>query len=606
MDKLKNKRNQDSELAHRVSSTKRLEDEQHRFHSRLLESIDDAIIVTDIHGRIRYWNPSAERLYGWEASEVTGKSITEVTPTNVNKAKASRIMETLMRGEKWSGEFEAIHRSGRIFTARVINSPVFNDHGQLEAIVGISYDITQEIKLLEELREARQAAERANATKSVFLANMSHEMRTPLTAILGFAGLLSDHGSEATNHSDHKEYIHTIVNAGQHLLGIINNLLDLSKIESGKLDYDPCDTNLKHFVEDAHALLRPLATAKGIELQLRFIRPLPELIHCDALRWRQIIVNIVGNAIKFTDSGSVKVDVYLGQADADDMVVIDVVDTGIGMTPEQSSKIFDDFYQADASIHRNYGGTGLGLSISRKLASLMYGRLSLEKTAINVGSTFRIEMPISAIAKSLGIREKMMPPGRVHESTRIDEYLAHHPHRIDIVSKCVSQETSLHTTAPKQTLSHEQHDPASKNTPQKPIAPNRPRLSGKRILLAEDGLDNQKLIAIYLRKAGAEVDVVENGIVAMRTLEKGQFDYDLVLTDIEMPEMNGYELASTLREKGFQKPIIATTAYVLEADRKKCIESGCDAHVSKPIDREHLISTLSHWIFAAEPHSVPW
>lgn len=596
--------NADSDLAKRVNATKKLEAEQLRFRSRLLESIDDAIIVTDVRGNIRYWNPSAERLYGWEASEVLGRSITEVTPTNVNKENANRIIQTLMRGEKWAGEFEVKNRAGNTFVARITNSPVFNDHGQLEAIIGISYDITQEIKLLEELRVARQTAEKANATKSEFLANMSHEMRTPLTAILGFAGLLSDLCSNSPDQIVHDEYIHTIVNAGQHLLGIINNLLDLSKIESGKLDYDPSDTNLRTFIEDIHALLKPLANAKGIELQLRFTGPLPELIHCDALRWRQIVVNIVGNAIKFTDVGKVTIDVYRMHSETEDSILIDVSDTGIGMTPEQVSRIFDDFCQADASIHRNYGGTGLGLSISHKLASLMYGRLSLERTEINKGSTFRIQMPISAIAKSLGIRPTRLQPNNSANSPKIESANASPCPRLANAAKPSPSDGPLRTTAPNVVPLGERQRMLNDVRNNEPTSPRQQRLLGKRILLAEDGIDNQKLITIYLRKAGAEVDVVENGVVAMEKLENNHHEYDLVLTDIEMPQMNGYELASTLRDKGFQRPIIATTAYVLEADRKKCLEAGCDAHVSKPIDREMLIATLSHWVSLTEPQTI--
>jgi signal transduction histidine kinase/ActR/RegA family two-component response regulator len=385
------------------------------------------------------------------------------------------------------------------------------------------------------LQQARLAAEAASRVKTEFLANMSHEIRTPLTAILGFTDLLADEVGDATSRT---ERIDTIRRAGKHLLTIINDILDLTKIEAGKMTVESVETPLAKIVHEVISLIRPRAAAKGVELIERLRTPLPDSMLSDPTRLRQILMNLIGNAAKFTQQGSIIVS--LGSAHG--RLHIDIEDTGPGMTPEQSARLFQAFSQADNSLTRVHGGTGLGLTISQRYAQLMQGDVTLVRTAPSQGSNFRINLPLIAA------------PNAKMTTT------------LDVVSQ------SPHTTQPEVT-----HLPA-------------------RILVAEDGPDNQRLISFHLRKAGATVDLADNGAIALRMIEQAQQPYDLLISDMQMPEMDGYTLARTLRERGSNLPIIALTAHAMSDDAAKCINAGCDDYATKPINRTQLLATCDTWL----------
>ena len=392
------------------------------------------------------------------------------------------------------------------------------------------------------LAEALGKAEVANQSKSAFLANMSHEIRTPLTAILGFTDILREDMGFDIGREKRTQAIHTISNAGKHLLTIINDILDLSKIEANKMTVEKIETPLIAVLGEVESLMRPHAIAKGLMMSTSLSTPVPEHILCDPTRLRQILLNLSGNAVKFTEEGSVSI--IVGATPDQTELTIDIEDTGPGMDDKQAGCLFNAFEQADDTMTRKFGGTGLGLTISRRFANLMGGKVFLLRSHPGVGSCFRLVLPLEAITDS------------------------------PMVEKFEMVQTGSS------------------------IASSTVKLSG-RILLAEDGVDNQWLIAFHLKRCGAELTVADNGLIALDLIEQSEADgepFDMLLTDMQMPEMDGYTLARTLRERGCTLPIVALTAHAMAEDRLKCIEAGCDDYATKPIDKAKLIATCAEWI----------
>ena len=389
-----------------------------------------------------------------------------------------------------------------------------------------------------ELKALSVEAQRANAAKSQFLANVSHEIRTPMTAILGYADLL--HG-EISSPELLEESITTIRRNGRHLLALINDILDLSRLEAERIELESVRVDLVALLAEVRDLLHPTAAKKEIDFQLRAEGPIPRFIESDPTRLRQVLVNLVGNAIKFTENGSVEVCVCF---EDESSLMIEVVDTGCGMSGEQLSRVFEPFVQADASTTRKYGGTGLGLAISKRLAAALGGSLTATSEP-EVGSTFRVELPL----------------GNVVEQRLIS------PERIDWCAKGIAANSG-------------------------PLR----SLSGLTLLLAEDGEDNIRLIVHLLEKAGAVVEVAENGQLALDAVEArdavGEPPYSVILMDMQMPVLDGYETTSTLREKGYAAPIVALTANAMASDREKCLAAGCDEFATKPIEREDLLTKI--------------
>jgi signal transduction histidine kinase/ActR/RegA family two-component response regulator len=402
------------------------------------------------------------------------------------------------------------------------------------------------------LREAMQRAESANRAKSEFLANMSHEIRTPMTAILGFAESLLD---PEMQDEERATAIRVIRRNGRHLLAVINDILDLSKIEAGRMEPEFIECSPMKVVADVYALEQLRAESKGLRWDVDVRGLIPETIRTDPTRLRQILINLVGNAIKFTHSGGVQLTLALvpGQPNPDGSEAtaclrFDVTDSGIGLSSEQLTTLFEPFTQADSSTTRMYGGTGLGLAISKRLARALGGDLTA-RSRHGEGSTFSLSINVGTLA---GV--KML------DAPRVADFL-----------------TSEMTPSPNATV---------------PVGEG---LLGANILLAEDGPDNQRLIAFVLRKAGAEVTIAENGEVAvaeaLRATSHGK-PFDLILMDAQMPVVDGYGAARRLREQGYTGPIVALTAHAMAGDREKCLRAGCDDYATKPIDRHALISTI--------------
>ncbi len=404
-----------------------------------------------------------------------------------------------------------------------------------------------------ELDLARRAAESASHAKSTFLANMSHEIRTPMTAILGFADILAEPDQAGDIRAD---AIATIRRNGDHLLTIINDILDLSKIEAGKMSCERIAFPSLRPAEEAITLLRDRAVAKGLELRLETTGTLPPAVMGDPTRLKQILVNLVGNAIKFTHAGSI---VVMATFDTETRRLrFAVRDTGIGLDADQLAHLFQPFTQGDSSTRRRFGGTGLGLAISRTLARLLGGDLVVE-SAPRQGSTFTVTVAAG------------------------DEFAA------------------LPAPAPRPFAS------ASGPTSTSPApAASAGCLRGRRVLFAEDGPDNQRLIGLHLRRAGAEVTLAGNGRLALDAYTAANLagtPFDLILLDMQMPELDGYGAARELREKGAPQPIIALTAHAMAGDRERCIQAGCSDYLTKPVDRARLIEACEWWL-RAEPACV--
>ncbi len=443
-----------------------------------------------------------------------------------------------------SGEWRWFLGTGRI-TER-------DDRGNPMRVVGVNLDIDEQKHTAETLERALVAAEAGNLAKSKFLANMSHEIRTPMTAIVGYAEMMVGDPDLMADQQQMREAAAIIQRNGDHLLRIINDILDLSKVDAGKMTTESVRTDLLELTNDVIELHRSRATHKGIRLELQQRDALPDAVMADPVRVRQILMNLVSNAIKFTESGSVtlRIETVNGPnsdgadsdgADAPPRIRIAVIDTGIGIGEEQADRLFSAFQQADDSMVRRYGGTGLGLVISRRLAELMGGEVTV-RSRRGSGSTFTLELPLD-----LAEDARWIAPGAA--------------------------------TGASGTVVHA-------------IRPSADALAGLRVLLVEDGIDNQGLLSHHLRKAGAVVSVASNGKEGIEhvaaSLRVGQ-PFDLILMDMQMPVMDGYTATRTLREQGVTLPIVALTAHAMSGDRERCIEAGCDAYQTKPVLRDRLI-----------------
>jgi signal transduction histidine kinase/ActR/RegA family two-component response regulator len=394
-----------------------------------------------------------------------------------------------------------------------------------------------------ELRRALKSAKAAATAKSDFLANMSHEIRTPMTAILGFAENMLD---PTQSDSERLNCIHTIRRNGEYLLGIINDILDLSKIEAGKMDVDQVACEPCRIVAEVVSLMRVQSDAKKLSFNIEYIGAIPKAIRNDPIRLRQILINLIGNAIKFTEAGGVRLVTRFVEDFDQPRLQFDVIDTGRGMTKKQVSKLFRPFTQADTSTTRKFGGTGLGLTISQRFAELLGGNVTVVETEVNRGTTVRATVATGPLEGVKMLQDPM-------SATVVDD------------------------------------------TPGTGTRAVPSDLSGLRVLLAEDGPDNQRLVSFVLKKAGAEVTVAENGKLALAAALAARDEarpFDVILMDMQMPVMDGYEATRLLRQKGFAGPVIALTAHAMAGDRKKCIKAGCDGYASKPIHREKLIETI--------------
>lgn len=521
---------------------------------KLVDAVKDyAIFLMDPAGDITTWNAGAERIKGYTADDIIGKNFACFYTADALAQKHPQYeLEVAARVGRYEEEGQRKRKDGSTFWASVSITALRDESGAVAGFAKVVRDITDQrraredlervvgertaelSKTAEELRHAKELAEEANAAKSAFLTNMSHELRTPLGVVLGFSELLT--GTDVSP-TDRQNYVAGVKRNGELLSSLINDILDLSKIEAGKLEMDLQDVSLEAILTDITAMLSLHAQEKALRLIILPEQPLPQSIRTDPLRLRQILINIVGNALKFTDRGFVEVKIRPVVGDNDQKYLAFIVkDSGPGIDAISSAKLFEPFAQADASTTRKFGGSGLGLILSRRLARRLGGDVVLTESRPSHGSTFTI-----TIDPGPDDRQGALTP------------------------------------------------------PVEAIAPSEwseKHLSGMNILLAEDAPDNQLLVGRYLKNAGATVATANNGQEAL-LLARSQV-FDVILMDLQMPLMDGYEATTELRRGGYKRPIIALTAHALKEERQRCLRSGFDDHVSKPVNRITLIQSIAH------------
>ncbi|MCD0460095.1 PAS domain S-box protein [Roseiconus lacunae] len=497
-----------------------------------------SVIIAGPDRRIQWVNDGFTNLTGYTAEEAIGyRPSNFLHGADTDQATKTLISQRLQDEQAVSVEIQNYHKDGHPYWINLEIDPVFDNQGHLIHFIATQSDISERIRREKELEEATEAAQAANRAKSQFLANISHEIRTPLNGILGFTEvLIRDRGKISANEMD--EHLQIIRRSGEHLLTLINDVLDLSKIEAECLSVESISCSPHQVLSDTVSVLRVGAMEKGISLDYRWESAVPEFIVSDPYRLKQLLLNLVGNAIKFTDQGSVLIVASLDKAASQPELIFEIRDTGIGIPQEKLDAVFQPFTQADDTVTRKYGGTGLGLSISQKIAESLGGNLSV-RSEVGRGSTF-----VARIAT-----------GDLSQADRYD--LSDEPPGADIKSGQLSGCD----------------------------------FDGISVLVVDDGDTNRKLIRLLLERHGAKVRLAENGQVALDMVARNSFD--VVLMDMQMPVLDGYSASTRLRERGYDRPIIALTAHAMKGDREKCERAGCSGYLAKPINADELYALMT-------------
>ncbi len=546
---------------YRHGMERRLKESEH-WLATTLNSIGDAVIATDAQGAVTFLNPQAERLTGWSCQEAAGKPIADVfqiVDETLRTSAANPLGRALETGAvtDLANPTLLVTRNGEERPIDDSAAPIRDEQGNRMGGVLVFRDVTERRRIeaelnryrdyLEELvekrtwelQQAKAAAEAASQAKSAFLATMSHEIRTPLNGVLGMAELLL--GTPLSR--EQRRYASILTQSGQTLLGLIDEILDFSRIEAGKLELRSVDFDLREMLEETVAAFDERARAKGLRLRAELAPDFPARVRGDPVRLRQVVVNLLGNAVKFTDAGEVAIHLgTLERAAATLIARIDVIDTGIGIAPEARPRIFESFVQADSSATRRHGGVGLGLAISRRLVRLMGGDINVE-SVFGQGSRFWFTVRLA----TSGANEQVARAPRATPST----------------------------DAP---------------TPVK-----------AKVLVVEDNAVNQAVATAMLELLGCQFTTVDDGRQALAALDRERFD--LVLMDCNMPIMNGLETTAELRRREApgrrRTPVVALTASVDKGFRERCVAAGMDDYLSKPFSREQLAETLARWLGSA-------
>ncbi len=500
---------------------------------RLQSILDNAITIIhikDLEGRYLLSNKQFKEVFQVSDEEVVGKTAFEFADTGL--AHRFKIADDeVIRTCKPKEIEEIIEMPDGNHNFLFVKFPLLNAQDEIYGTGGIGTDITERVRYQEQLIQAKKIAEDAKKLQEQFLANMSHEIRTPMNGIQGMTDLLL----ETYLNNEQKDFARTIKRSSDNLLVIINDILDFSKIQAGKLTIEKIDFSFNEVLENIQAIFRHRITEKGLGLHVNVNDDVPVMLSGDPYRLNQILVNLLGNAIKFTDKGEINISISIEYETSDEVLLKFIIsDTGIGIQTNKINEIFESFTQASADTSRKYGGTGLGLAITKQLLELQNGKISVE-SEINAGTTFQFSIPYGY-------------------SNKTNDALF-------FGKKDIKNYSSL--------------------------------LEGKRILVAEDNEVNQKVICHVLKKAGGRVDIANNGLEAISFL-KDSNDYSLIIMDLQMPEMDGYAATKYIRNvMKLTTPIIAMTASALKGEKSKCIAMGMNDYLSKPFDFNYLYKRIS-------------
>ncbi len=496
-----------------------------------LRSVSECVVVTDMTDRILFVNDAFLRTYGYTEDELIGGSIDIVRSPNNPREITESIRPATFDGG-WSGEVLNRRQNGEEFPVSLSTSVVRDENQRPIALIGVACDITERKRNERELVQAREAAESADRAKSQFLAAMSHEIRTPMNAVIGMTDLLL----HTALTPDQRDYVHTIHKSGESLMTILNDILDFSKIESGMFGLENRPFEIRTAVDELIKLLLPKAIEKGLALRYQIDADVPAIIEGDVTRFKQVLINLIGNGIKFTEIGNVTLRFSARPGAGGGVEVIcEVRDTGIGIPRNKLDKLFKPFSQVDASTTRRFGGTGLGLVISKRIVELMGGTITAESIP-DRGSTFRFS---------------------IHTKTATPKPAA--------TNQAPAPETNLASQYPA------------------------------KVLVVEDNQVNQRLVVIILNQMGYEPDVVDNGTHAVIAAQRR--NYDIIFMDLHMPDMDGLEVTERIRDMtDIRMPwIIALTADVLASDREKCLNAGMNDYIGKPIRRDEVYAAIHRW-----------
>ena len=643
----------------------------------LINSVSDLIFYKDREGRYLNCNTAYAAVVGRPVQEVLGRTCHDVFEPAVAAAMEKRDAVSLATLREQQSEIWITLPDGTKGLFDTVVSPLWDENGEPQGLLGISRDVTERKRVEEEVRRAKEIAEEATRMKSDFLANMSHEIRTPMNAIIGLSHLVLK--TDLTPRQ--RDYVAKVQTSGQHLLGVINDILDFSKVEAGKLDLDHTAFALEKLLDNTSSLISEKCHAKGLELVFEVAPDVPASLVGDPLRLGQILLNYANNAVKFTEKGDIVIAVRASdRTDHDVMLHFRVQDSGIGLTPEQAARLFKSFSQADTSTTRKFGGTGLGLAISKKLAELMGGHVGVE-SEYGKGSTFWFSVRLGLGEARRGERvpnpelrgrRALVVDDSEHARAAIVEMLEGmslqvaqagsgdaalvevrrasadgHPYDVvyldwrmpgldgmetarrirslglasppmflmvtayareellkeaetagihTVLTKPVSPSILLDTTIGA--LGSQRTPAARLGAPMPMPAAADARLApvrGARILLVEDNDINQQVARELLEDAGVQVEVADNGEIALQRVQ--QRTYDLVFMDMQMPVMDGVTATRAIRELGSMAtlPIVAMTANAMEQDRRKCLDAGMNDFLVKPIDPAQLTSILLQW-----------
>ena len=666
-----------------------LESSEERYRL-IVETAFDAFLGIDSTGNITEWNAQAEAAFGWSRMEAIGRPLSAFILFDQEAEDSQALRDILSSANADSVhkriEITALHRNGKRFPVEMTLSAVH--HRQKRLFAAFVHDVTERKAVEKEREDSKQAAEAASRAKSEFLANMSHEIRTPLNGVIGMTDLVL----ETDLSTEQREYLETVKLSADSLLYVINEILDFSKIEAGRLELEDEDFDLHDCMESTLKTLALRADEKRLELLCEVAADVPPTVRGDSIRLRQILINLVGNAIKFTRHGEVSLKASLDTKDGESVILHFVVsDTGIGIAPEKLKVIFESFAQADTSTTREFGGSGLGLTISRCLVEMMGGQIWVE-SQVGHGSQFHFTIRANAVdtkVKNTGIisasaplhgvkvlivddnrtnrriLEGLLRHWKMRPTTVEDGELAlykaiaarddgepfeliltdmHMPkmdgfdliqrirerpglvtatimmltsggHRGD-ARRCEELGVAAHLLKPIRqaelreamirAISAKDQPEAQPILTNEPLEVRRKPSRSLRVLLAEDNTVNQLLATRLLEKRGHFVTVTSNGRDALAALEKD--GYDLVLMDVQMPEMDGIEATMALREKekqsGTRQPVVALTAMVIKGDRERCLAAGMDGYLSKPIRQQELDEILDGYVARLNESSV--